>query len=673
VADVEVRTSRNRSWLRAWLVVGLAAWIQVGAILVSRADRQGVLEDIELSPYHFVVYAALLVLGLYVAWTVLRSGRRRGWRRAFAPGYASLGVALLLFIGWALVDGVWRATLGVSPGIEEGLSPPRLLIPAALALLATGPLREAIADRARPGLSEGELRARWAGVVAAGLIGGALTAAPYNPVRDPLNDVVINAAADRTEIWTMAADGSGQTRILPAVGDGTDYSLPAWSPDSRRIVFTMWANSLREPANLRPEDQFSEIWTVSADGSDRRTVVSKPPDQLWIPAWSPDRQWIAYTLTPQAPVETAVQPQPGGPPVGQVRSPVGSAGASIWLVHPNGAGDHRLTAEDVDALNLVWSPDGSKVAFSVGTGAGTTDIHVARFDAGTGAISDEYPLAADPANDWAPAWSPDGTRIAFTSNRHGYDSIWIAAVDGSSLQELRVETQAFTGMPVPGGSNDWVPTWSPDGSKIAFVSDRSGEPEIYSLAIDGTDVLLNLSDDPQHYDGQWSIAWSPDGSRIAYATGSFGDPADSGWVRQDLAAAEGILFGLALAVVALLLVALGAPFGSATLALTIVVGLSAAASDQWRFIPGAVIAGLVTDSLVRSVRLRLRSRVAAAALPGLANLAIGLTLGWGGTLAWSITLLLGVSAASALLGWGLAEAADRMFPRPVVASEPSTG
>jgi Tol biopolymer transport system component len=658
VADVDARAGTDRSWIRAWLVVGLAAWAQVGVDIISRAQQQGLVEDIAFSPYHVVGYAALLTLAIYVLWAVARSLRRGGWRRALPPLYGGLGLALLLGVGWVVLDGVWRSTLGISDGIEGGIAPPRLLIPAVLVLIAAGPLREAIATRARPGIAPGELRLRWAGVVATGLIGGALTIVAFNPVRDTLNDLAVNSGADRTEIWTMNADGSGQTRVLQAVGDGNDYSLPTWSSDGRRIAYTLWSNFDRAARNVRYEDQMAEIWTMAADGTDRKPLVGKSPDQLWIPAWSPDRQWIAYTLTPHAAPNTVAAPQAGIGPVGQVGPPVGSAGASIWVVHANGADDHRLTAEGVDALGLAWSPDGSRVAFSVSAGGDTTDIHVATF--ANGAIADERPVAADPANDWAPAWSPDGTKIAFTSNRSGIDSTWIAAADGSSLDEFRVQTD-----PGPTGFSDWVPAWSPDGTHIAFVSDRTGDPEIWSAAIDGSE-LRNLTDHPQHYDGQWSIAWSPDGSKIAYATGSYGDAGSSGWVREDLAAAEAILFGIALAVIALLLVALGAPFGSATLALTIVVALAAIPGDGWRFLPGAIIAGLIADILIRSVRLRVRPWVAATALPALANLAIGLTIGWGGTMEWSITLLFGVTVLSAVLGWGLAEATERLFPRPVV-------
>jgi Tol biopolymer transport system component len=665
----ERAAGRGRPWLRAWLVVGLAAWAQVGVTLVDRAQRQGLVEDISFSPYHLVGYAALLTLAVYVGWAFFRALRRGSWRTAFPPLYGGLGVAFVLLIGWVVLDIVWRSTLGINPGIEGGLAPPRLLIPAALALLAVGPLREAIADRARRGLSPGELSVRWAGVVGAALIGGALTQVVYNPVRDPINDFSVNPGVDASEIWTMNPDGEGQTRLLQAFGDGVDYSLPAWSPDGDRIAYTVWTNFDGARQNIRNEDQFVEIWTMAADGSDRRVVFDNrqttPAGQAWIPAWSPDGQWIAYTLSPVGPQPASAAQPEANPAPGQIGPPTGAAGASIWIVHPDGTRNTRLTAEGVSALNLVWAPDGTRVAYTVDTGAGT-DIYVASINAGAPAadlfdlepkLSDEHAITADDANDWGPAWSPDGKTVAFSSNRSGNDDIWAAPVDGGAPTQLTNNR-----------AGDWVPAFSPDGTWIAFTSDRTGEPEVWLMAVDGSGPS-DITNHPMHYDGEWSVSWAPDGNRIAYATGSFQDASSSGWVREDLAAAQALLFGLALAIVALLIVALGAPLGSFTLALTIVVAMGALPSDQWRFVPAAVIAGLVTDVLVRSVRLRHRARAAAAAFPALANLAIGLTIGAGGALAWSLTLLLGVAVASAVLGWALAEAVERLFGRPAAQGE----
>jgi hypothetical protein len=281
-------------------------------------------------------------------------------------------------------------------------------------------------------------------------------------------------------------------------------------------------------------------------------------------------------------------------------------------------------------------------------------------------LGDRQLVVEDPANDWGPAWSRDGARIAFVSDRSGAEQIWSAGAPGLSGDVVQVASS---------GSRDWVPVYSPDGKRIAFVSDRSGEPEVWSMAPDGSNPV-NLTKHPQAFDGQWSVSWSPDGTRIAYATGGFGDAADSGWVRADLAVAKSLLFALALAIMALLIMALGAPVGAFGLATGVVVALGAIPEDQWRLIPGAVIAGLVVDLLVRAVRPGLRARAAAAALPALVNLAIGLTIGAGGTLAWSTTLLLGVAVASAAVGWGLAEVVARILghaPDVVAHASPGEG
>ncbi len=79
--------------------------------------------------------------------------------------------------------------------------------------------------------------------------------------------------------------------------------------------------------------------------------------------------------------------------------------------------------------------------------------------------------------DWFPAWSPDGTRIAFESDRDGDDEIFVMKADGTQVRQLTDNDDRDSG-----------PAWSPDGKHIAFVSNRYGNSEIFVMNADGTDV-----------------------------------------------------------------------------------------------------------------------------------------------------------------------------------------
>lgn len=124
-------------------------------------------------------------------------------------------------------------------------------------------------------------------------------------------------------------------------------------------------------------------------------------------------------------------------------------------------------------------------------------------------------LTRNPANDSFPTWSPDGSRIAFQSNRAAaYGSgrnfeIFVMNADGSGVLRL---TEA------PG--SDSFPSWSPDGSRLAFASERDGDEEIYVMNADGTGQT-RLTDFP----GDDLVpSWSPGGKRIVWSHGA--DPGE---------------------------------------------------------------------------------------------------------------------------------------------------
>jgi TolB protein len=114
-------------------------------------------------------------------------------------------------------------------------------------------------------------------------------------------------------------------------------------------------------------------------------------------------------------------------------------------------------------------------------------------------------LDASPAKtdlvDYEPAWSPSGTHLVFISNRTGPLKVFTAKVDGSALTQL-----------TEGPEEDDSPSWSPDGRQIAFVSTRDGNPEIYRMNADGS-AQTRLTNDPGP---DIHPIWAPDGKSILW-------------------------------------------------------------------------------------------------------------------------------------------------------------
>ncbi len=123
----------------------------------------------------------------------------------------------------------------------------------------------------------------------------------------------------------------------------------------------------------------------------------------------------------------------------------------------------------------------------------------------TGIIYPQEPplrqLTTHAASDEDPSWSPDGQKIAFRSNRSGNYDIWVMDADGGNLRRLTTHI-----------ARDVLPSWSPDGQKIAFSSDRNGNGDIWVMDADGG----NKRQLTTHVTDDWGPSWSPDGGRIAF-------------------------------------------------------------------------------------------------------------------------------------------------------------
>jgi len=122
--------------------------------------------------------------------------------------------------------------------------------------------------------------------------------------------------------------------------------------------------------------------------------------------------------------------------------------------------------------------------------------------------SDPVRLTDGQANDTSPVWSPDGRRIAFVSDRDGNREVYVMNADGSDQMNLTRHA-----------SEDWTPTWAPEGDRLAFASFRDGNWEIYVMNADGSNQTRLTRNDAADY----SPSWSSDGERTAFVSNRDGN------------------------------------------------------------------------------------------------------------------------------------------------------
>jgi Tol biopolymer transport system component len=622
----------------AWLAVGLAAWVIGGSFLVVRALNQGLATDVGLSPYHVVGYAGILALAVLCVALVVRAVRAgRGWQQAFPPAYGTLGAGLLVSLAYIVVDVAWREGVGIRLGIEGGFAPSRILLLVGLVLIAVGPLRSAV-------LSAASNTARLPAVLSAGLV-LALASVPgaFHPAVNPWLESPPDISQDNSEIWLMDADGSHQTRLIEAA-EGIEMTLPAWSPDGSAIAFTRWQGVERE------RNGEVDVWIANADGTGQRALVGGEGMQ-WLPRWTPDGAFVSYTQEVQGGPWMSTGPvgrDTGFGPLGPGFD-AGSAAvrpdADLWRVSVNDtSAPEPITDAPGDDRSGSWSPTGDRVAIDA-TRDGNTEIYVVNADG-----SNPVRLTENPAEDWAPAWSPEGTRIAFASDRTGIGQIYVMAADGSNVIQLTDD------------ADNIGPCWSPDGSRIAFQAWRSHEAEIWSMAADGSDER-NLSRSASSTESVWDGSWGPDG-RIVFSRAQNPPASADSLVREDLEVASLLIQAAVLAVMAIILVSIRPPFGSFGLVMGIATALAASEDDQWRFVPAAILGGLLVDLLVRLAPGYRKTLVAAVSAPVVLVLGFAATVLTTTGIAWTPTLVLGVAFAGALIGWALT---GIVRPRPATA------
>jgi TolB protein len=217
------------------------------------------------------------------------------------------------------------------------------------------------------------------------------------------------------------------------------------------------------------------------------------------------------TATPVAPTAT---PRPQWIAFETERGELGDY--EVFVVAADGSRLSNLTHSWADDVAPVWSPDGRRIAFvsfrdtlTGKWGMGPGSICVMDFDPQTGIGGGDVRCLTDrEGKDGWPTWSPDGQRIAFESDRSGDWDIWAINVDGSGLTNLSRSPE-----------DELYPAWSPDGTRIAFTSKRSGNLDVWVMNSDGSNPV-NLT---QHPKRDRYAMWSPDGQKILFNTNRDGD------------------------------------------------------------------------------------------------------------------------------------------------------
>ncbi len=258
--------------------------------------------------------------------------------------------------------------------------------------------------------------------------------------------------------------------------DGTFVDAPGGSLINSRAINAEIQERVPDGSRIICSRNGNTMFVMGFDGGQYGDVANAPSTNVSFASFSSDGRKIAFN--------TAV-----------------SGISQIITANVDGTNQTQLTSFTNGALHPVWSPDGTKIAFSGSNGSGGFQIWSMNTD---GTSQTNLTNDGVGGNDF-PAWSPDSTKIAFQRLNGSKTDVWNMNADGTVQTNLTNTTGFFF---------NGNPSYSPDGASIAFTSTRDGNWEIYKMTSTGgsqTRLTNNSATDS-------SPAWSPDGNIIAFSS-----------------------------------------------------------------------------------------------------------------------------------------------------------
>ena len=312
--------------------------------------------------------------------------------------------------------------------------------------------------------------------------------------------------------YTCADAGSGAQSCTGTVANGAPLdtssvgtkSISVTATDAAGHSFTLtrsYSVVHRDILFASSRTGNGDIYAIGPGGGTPAQLTSGPAIDAE-PAWSPDRTKIVFTrlssgnvdlyvldlvlgtvtrLTTHGSIDTSPTFSPDGERIAFASNRGSKGNWDIYVMDADGGDPTRLTTHSAEDLLPAWSPTGTQIAF-MSTRTGDGDIY--RLNVASPATSQTRLTTGSSASkvDSEPAWF--GSRILFSTNRHGSSNFELYAINTTTLVQTRLTNQS---------GHQVTPTWSRDGTRIAFMSSSTGNGDIYVATIPNPSALIPVA------------------------------------------------------------------------------------------------------------------------------------------------------------------------------------